>query len=118
MVNTLSFAAVFKIHILFQDYLCIRKILVNTYDTKFDCNVYFGFWHFIKMLSQKQTSSWHHYSVKGQGNSLAYMCTATNQPPLLCSRQFSSLCEVRHTERLASSRNCFHHIKISGICEQ
>lgn len=116
MVNTLSCAAVFKIHILFQDCLCIKKILVNTYDTKFDYNVYFGFWHFIKILSQKQTSSWHHYSVKGQGNSLAYMCTATNQPPAQGS--FHRSVKFRHTDRLTSSRNCFHHITMSGLCEQ
>lgn len=43
MVNTLSFAAIFKIHILFQEYLCIKKILVNTYDAKFEYNAYSGF---------------------------------------------------------------------------
>lgn len=44
-LRAMSFpAAVFKIQIfLFQDYLCIMKILVNTYDTKFKYNVYFGF---------------------------------------------------------------------------
>lgn len=41
-------AAVFKILILFQDYLCIIRILVNTYNiVQVQC--LFWFWHFIKI---------------------------------------------------------------------
>lgn len=32
--------------------------------------------------------------------SLSYMCAATNKAPLLCSRQFSSLCEIHNTSGL------------------
>lgn len=36
-------AAVFWMLNVFQDNLCLIKILVNTYDTKFKYNVYFSF---------------------------------------------------------------------------
>lgn len=87
-----------------------KKIL-----TKFNY-VCFGFGILSRNLVRN--TFWHHHGVKGQGNSLVYMCSGTNKPPLLCLRQFPSPCEVRHTDWLTSSRSCFHHIKISEICEQ
>lgn len=59
-----------------------------------------AFYQDTQKHSQKQTPSWQHYSVKGQGNSLSSMCTATNKPPLLRSRHFSSLCEIHNTDGL------------------
>lgn len=51
----------------------------------------FWFWHVFKTLSEEQTFSWHYCGVKGQSNSLVYMCSTKGEWPLLCSRLFSPL---------------------------
>lgn len=63
--------------------------------------------------SQKQTLSWHQNSVKGHGNSLSYMCAATNKATTAVLKAVSSLCEIRNTDGLDrdEGETASHHIK-------
>lgn len=78
----------------------------------------FWFWRLIKKLSGEQTFSWLYCGVKGQSNSLVYMCTTKSQWSLPCSRLLWWFCEVHHTDPLTARRNCIKQIHKFEKCLQ